>query len=240
MAAALEKNISTLTELNENILEDLSDEEIETEIAETDEYMFNLDLKNHQIEKLVNSKRSILNVNTYVLSHNVSSNSTSSGVDVITQPPMQKSETRRTQDSQPPPLIEIPSLIERSQNQSLQPTASNASTSSIQFQRLPKLTLPTFSGDLFEWQPFCDSFESSVHLNRNLSDIQKFNYLQAQLEGEAARTINGFSLTNSNYSKAIDLLRERFGQQHKIVQADMHTMLNLHVPSNSHASALLL
>ena len=39
VASALEKKVSTLTELNENILEDLPDEEIETEIKDTDEYV---------------------------------------------------------------------------------------------------------------------------------------------------------------------------------------------------------
>ena len=88
VAAALDKKVSTLTGLNEKILEDLPDEEIETEIAETDEYMFNLDLKIHQIKKLINSRLSSLNVNTYVLNHNASSKSTSSTVDVNAQAPV--------------------------------------------------------------------------------------------------------------------------------------------------------
>ena len=73
VAAALDKTFSQLTELNEKILQDLSDEEIETEITETDEYVFNLDIKIHQIKKLVNSRFSSLNVNTFVLNHNASS-----------------------------------------------------------------------------------------------------------------------------------------------------------------------
>ena len=56
VAAAIDKKVSTLKEMNEKILEDLPDEEIETELAETDEYMFNLDLKIHQINKLINSR----------------------------------------------------------------------------------------------------------------------------------------------------------------------------------------
>ena len=89
VAAALEKKVPTLTELNEKILEDVPDEKIKTEIVKTDEYMFNLILEIHQIQKLVNSRRSIWNVKTSALNHNVSSNSTSSGVDVTTQPPVQ-------------------------------------------------------------------------------------------------------------------------------------------------------
>ena len=59
MAAALEKKVPTLTELNEKILEDLLDEKIETEIVKTDEYLFSLNLEIHQIKKLVNLRRFI-------------------------------------------------------------------------------------------------------------------------------------------------------------------------------------
>ena len=43
-------------------------------------------------------------------------------------------------------------------------------------------------------------------------------------------------MTNSKYSSAISPLRERFGQQHKIVQAHMHAMMNLPAPSNTYPS----
>ena len=58
--------------------------------------------------------------------------------------------------------------------------------------RLPKLTLPSFSGNPLEWLTFWDSFQAAIHLNPNLSGIQKFNYLKVQLQGDAARTIEGF------------------------------------------------
>ena len=34
-----------------------------------------------------------------------------------------------------------------------------------------------FKGNLCKWQEFWDSFESSIHLNDCLSDVDKFNYL---------------------------------------------------------------
>ena len=77
-----------------------------------------------------------------------------------------------------------------------------------------------------------DSFESSVHNNNtNLSDVQKFSYLKSQLEGSAAMATEGFSLTHGNYSRAIDLLRERYGQHHKIIHATMQALLQLPSPS---------
>jgi hypothetical protein len=53
------------------------------------------------------------------------------------------------------------------------------------------------------------------------------------LHEEASRTIAGFALTNANYTKAIDLLHERFGQKHKIVQSYLQALLELPSPRNT-------
>ena len=96
--------------------------------------------------------------------------------------------------------------------------------------RLPKLTLPTFEGDPLEWQTFWDSFASAVHSNNVLSDVQRLNYLRAHLGGEASRAIVGFPLTSANYYQSVDLLKERFGQPQRIVNAHMHALMNLSSP----------
>ena len=109
-------------------------------------------------------------------------------------------------------------------------TSSNSST--VQnVSRLPKLILPTFDGNPLYWQSFWDSYRAAVHDNSSLSDIQKFNYLRAQLRGDASRSIAGFPLTNVNYKRSIELLQERFGQSHRIINAHMEAMLNLPNPS---------
>ena len=97
--------------------------------------------------------------------------------------------------------------------------------------RLPKLTLPTFSGDPLEWLTLWDSFNAAVNTNTSLGGVEKFNYLRAQLRGEAERAVAGFPLTNDNYSKAIATLQERFGQTHKVVNAHMTALLELARPS---------
>ncbi|XP_071127724.1 uncharacterized protein [Mytilus edulis] len=90
-----------------------------------------------------------------------------------------------------------------------------------------------FNGEILTWQTFWDSFESSVHYNVTLTDVQKFSYLKSQLVNDAARTIDGLPLTNSNYMEAIKLLKERFGQSHKITNAYMQAMLELRAPQNN-------
>ena len=67
--------------------------------------------------------------------------------------------------------------------QVVQRTFSDTSSSPSQYHRLPKLSLPTFNGDILQWQTFWDSFESTIHLNVNLTDVQKFSYLKSQLVG---------------------------------------------------------
>ena len=60
-----------------------------------------------------------------------------------------------------------------------------------------------------------------MHDNPSLSDIQKFNYLRAQLHEDASRSLVGFPLTNANnyYQRSVELLQERFGQSHQIINA---------------------
>ncbi|XP_053406494.1 uncharacterized protein LOC128559265 [Mercenaria mercenaria] len=113
---------------------------------------------------------------------------------------------------------------------------SACSVHSAQYHRLPKLSLPTFDGNILQWQSFWDSFSTTVHTNPNLSDVQKFNYLRSQVDGDAARTIEGFALTNSNYVKAVELLQEQYGQAHKIVHAYMQALLQLPSPNNTLSS----
>ena len=99
--------------------------------------------------------------------------------------------------------------------------------------RLPKLTLPTFSGNILDWLTFWDSFRAAIHLNPNLSGVQKFNYLKAQLQGDAARTVEGFPLSDQNYLHAVTILQDRFGRTHKLVAAHMRALLEMPAPSNT-------
>ena len=93
--------------------------------------------------------------------------------------------------------------------------------------RLPKLDLPKLGGNILEWQSFRDAYKTAVHTNTTLSEM--FNYLRAQL----LHIVMGFSLTNGNYTKALNLLRERYSQPHKIVQTCMQAFVNIQWPTNT-------
>jgi len=60
-----------------------------------------------------------------------------------------------------------------------------------------------------------------------------------QLQGDASRAIAGLPLTSANYEHALSLLKERFGQPHKIVNAHMQALLDIPKPINSLSSLRL-
>ena len=93
--------------------------------------------------------------------------------------------------------------------------------------KLPKLSLPRFSGEPTKWLSFWDSFSSAIHENEDLNDIDKFQYLRSLLEGSAVNAISGLSLTNSNYKEAIDLLQERYGNKQVIISRHMESLMQL-------------
>ena len=125
-----------------------------------------------------------------------------------------------------------------SNNNSIHSTVSTASNHNHSSRRinLPKLVLPRFSGDLLQWITFKEAFNAAVADDDNLDEIQKFQYLQSQLDGDAARTIAGLPLTNANYAEAMSLLEKRFGQPHKIISSYMKALLELPKPVDTISS----
>ena len=93
--------------------------------------------------------------------------------------------------------------------------------------KLPKLNLPVFSGDVTEWMTFWDSYETAVHQNSELSDVEKFTYLKTLVTRTAKESIAGLTLTSANYKEAVRLLTDRFGKKERIISRHMEALLNL-------------
>ncbi|MCG8034488.1 MAG: DUF1759 domain-containing protein [Candidatus Thiodiazotropha taylori] len=107
--------------------------------------------------------------------------------------------------------------------------------------KLPKIDIASYSGDRLKWNEFWDSFECTVHINSNLSNIEKFSYLKSKLSGEAARAVSGLALSNENYAVAIATLRERFGNSQEVIDCHYNEMINLQTANNNtHSLRLFL
>jgi hypothetical protein len=104
--------------------------------------------------------------------------------------------------------------------------------------KLPKLELPTYSGDLLKFQNFWYQFEAAVHKNEDLPDIQKFTYLRSVLKGNALQTVEGFEVTGANYAPAVEALKHRYGRKRVIISSLIKTVINLEPTSSICARAL--
>ena len=93
--------------------------------------------------------------------------------------------------------------------------------------RLPKLTLPNFSGNPIEYQSFWDSFCASVHNDPKLDNVVKFNYLKSVLRNPALSSISGLSLTSENYLEAVDILQKRYGNKQLLITSHMDKLLSI-------------
>ena len=93
--------------------------------------------------------------------------------------------------------------------------------------KLPKIVLRKFSGDPLGWKSFKETFEAAVHGSDSISNIEKFNYLKTYLDKSALPAIEGFPLTNENYTAAWQLLNERYGNEQLIISCHMNNLIKL-------------
>lgn len=91
--------------------------------------------------------------------------------------------------------------------------------------KLPRLEITRFRGDFRSWQSFWGQFETTIHQNETLSNIDKFKYLKSYLMDRAAMAIEGLSVTEQNYNIAVDLLKDRFGRKELIIDDHMEHLL---------------
>ncbi|GFX94504.1 hypothetical protein TNCV_3087331 [Trichonephila clavipes] len=63
---------------------------------------------------------------------------------------------------------------------------------------LPKLEVPHFYGNCENWISFKELFKSSILDNKSISDLEKLQYLQASVRGDAAKLIRGFAIKMDN------------------------------------------
>ena len=103
------------------------------------------------------------------------------------------------------------------------PTSTSVSGTRATKVKLPKIVLRKFDGSPLQWTMFWDSFKSTVHDNRELTEIDKFNYLHSLLERSAAEAISGLVLTSANYIEAIAILQKKYGDHQQIVSKHCQT-----------------
>ena len=106
------------------------------------------------------------------------------------------------------------------------PVVTDSCTNNLRV-KLPKIEIPVFSGNILEFYQFWSLFESCVDSNPNLDSCSKLSYLLSLLSGDALLCLSGLPVIDSNYSVAKDLLRKRYGETHKLIQAHFRAIKGL-------------
>ena len=209
--ASLQQKQITLRQLDAEILALVGEDEIEAEIELADLVKENIQLA---IANIDNALSSNANANTVV-----SNQSAQSPVQLSTLASTSTEEGHCDNGSSPPRATLVDS------------SASSPGKTQV---KLPKLELKKFNGDHSKWISFWDTFEASVHKNKNLSPIDKFNYWILLLKQSAAEAISGLTLTASNYDEATEILKGRFGNKQQMINRHMEILLNLDSVTSHH------
>lgn len=82
----------------------------------------------------------------------------------------------------------------------------------------------TFSGNYIDWCDFIESFSSSVHFNKQMSNAEKLRRLLASVTGHAARVLGNWSIFDGNYISAINKLRGIYGNKYLIARSHIEAL----------------
>ena len=83
-------------------------------------------------------------------------------------------------------------------------------------ESLPRLKLRTFHGTLSEWEEWWATFEAVVHCSKRLSSVDKLHVLKSYLRGNAQAAVAYLTVTEDNYSKAVEILRTKYDKPDRI------------------------
>ena len=235
----LEEKIKFVKELDKKIIEICEVENIATEIYEAEELISRvLDTqrhiieKTHEVEEAQKGVRSKIPDNVPTNTANEETVKQQHGEETVLDTSASTS-NNNTNDGQSmstsqPTTAESTGTVSVSNEQnSINSNNRNVPLSTQTRSKLPKLVLPKFRGDVTQWRTFWDSFNSAIHTNSYLTTIDKFNHLNALLEGQALRAIQGLTLSESNYQTAIDTLNQRFGKTQYIISTHMDELLKI-------------
>lgn len=107
---------------------------------------------------------------------------------------------------------------------SQQPLSNNVDVTGV---RLPVIEMMTFNGEYDKWLEFRDTYQSLIHENAKLADIQKYHYLRAYLGPNILEIIASLEFSASNYQGAWDLICNRFNNNRILIQNHVKALFSM-------------
>ena len=113
------------------------------------------------------------------------------------------------------------------QSRQLQNVNLNDSSNATQHVKVPRVSLPKFSGNQNEWESYKQRFTSLIKNKREYSDVDKLQYLLSTVEGKAAARLRGIEVTGANFKVAWDKLTKRYDNARKRLANYLETLIQL-------------
>lgn len=104
---------------------------------------------------------------------------------------------------------------------------TGATASLLPRSALPRINLPTFSGDYESWRSFHDLFVSLIRDNTDLSNVEKMHYLKTCVTGDASRMISNLSISGNNFAIVWEMLVSRYENKRFLITAQLDRITNL-------------
>lgn len=112
-----------------------------------------------------------------------------------------------------------------------------ANLTSLKQVRLPRIDIPNFDGAYEHYPSFYDTFNSIIHGNMEISDVQKLHYLKSCLQGDALELVRSLKITAQNYDVAWDVLQKRYDNKRLIVKNHVRAIREIpQATKESHSS----
>ncbi|GFU47031.1 integrase catalytic domain-containing protein [Nephila pilipes] len=111
---------------------------------------------------------------------------------------------------------------------------SSPTSDSIHYASPPNVTvnlltvkINTFYGEIEEFHSFWERFKNCIDKNESLSQIDKHVFLRGYLDAEAKRLVDGISITADTYTMTKEILKSKYCNKDKIIQAHLDYLENL-------------
>ena len=108
----------------------------------------------------------------------------------------------------------------------------------IQNINLPKLDLPSFSGNYLDWISFYDRFKGAVIDNDQLTNSLRLQYLKSAVKGEASKMLTSITVTDDNFDVAMEILQNRYDNRRLILRAHIHGIVSYRPVSHENTREL--
>lgn len=105
--------------------------------------------------------------------------------------------------------------------------------------KCPKIELPKFDGSPEKWVKFRELFDSLVGNNENLSDVEKYQYLEASITiTGAANVLSTFKFSGANYAAAWQAVKDRYEDRRTLLATHLKELISTKKMSSNSAAEL--